>query len=130
MVEKDNLTSNDKEGMKAILALVNAIEFMLSEESDEGDREETTGPPPRHVKPLQWVRTRLKNIKAVLDATYQARMTKRQKRTPAKVSRVVGQNVSNKKPLSLGQGDNPRVEHLCVKQWNLHMPGDWKSCVS
>ena len=109
MVEKANLTSNDKERMKVILALVNAIEFLLSEESDEGDREETTGPPPRHVNPLQWVRTRLKNIKAVLDATYQARMTKRQKRTPAKVSRVVGQNVSNKKTLSLRQGATPEL---------------------
>ena len=96
MLEKANLTANDKERMKAILALDNAIDFMSSEESDEGDREETTGPPPRHVKPLQWERTKLKNIKAVLDATYQARMTKRQKRTAAKVSRVVGQNVSTR----------------------------------
>ena len=76
MVEKANLTTNDKERMKAILALENAIEFMSSEESDGGDREQTTRPPPRHVKPLQWERTKLKSIKAVLDATYQARMKK------------------------------------------------------
>ena len=45
-------------------------------------------------KPLEWERLKLKkktkkqNIKAVLDSTYKARMTKRQKRTAAKVCRV------------------------------------------
>ena len=134
MVEKANLTSNDKERMKAILALDNAIEFMSSEESDEGDREQTTGPPPRHVlKALAVGKNKAESIKADFDATYQTRMTKRQNRTKAKLSRVAGQNVSNRpvpKNLPLGHGNNPRVEHLCVTQWNLHMPGDWKSCVS
>jgi len=50
---------------------------MSSQESDEGEREETTGPPPRHVKPLEWTKAKLRNIKEVLDATYQACMTKR-----------------------------------------------------
>lgn len=95
MVEKANLSGKDKETIKALLELDNAIEFMSSEESDEGQREETAGPP-RHVKPLEWERLKLKNIKAVLDSTYKARMTKRQKRTAAKVSRVSGQHVSSR----------------------------------
>ena len=95
MVEKANLSRKDKERTKTLLDLDNAIEFMSSEESDEGQREETAGPPPRHVKPLEGERLKLKNIKAVLDSTYKARMTKRQK-TAAKVSRVCGQHVSNR----------------------------------
>ena len=96
MVGTATLSPKDKERMTALLSLHNAMEFMSSEESDEGEGEPATGPPPRHVKPLQWERAKLKNIKAVLDATYQARMTKRQKRTAAKVSRVDGQNVSSR----------------------------------
>ena len=96
MVEKANLSGKDKERIKTLLDLDNAIEFMSSEESDEGQREETAGPPRRHVKPLEWERLKLKNIKAALDSTYKARMTKRQKRTAAKVSRVSGQHVSNR----------------------------------
>ena len=95
MVEKANLTGKDKEKIKALLDLDNVIEFMSLEESDEGQREETAGPPPRHVKPLEWERLKLKNIKAVVDSTYKARMTKRQKRTAAKESRFSG-HVSNR----------------------------------
>ena len=43
----------------------NAVEFTSSEESDEGQRKETPGPPTRHVMPLEWERLKLKNIKAV-----------------------------------------------------------------
>jgi len=95
MVGTATLSPKDRERMTALLSLDNAMEFMSSEES-EGEGEQTTGPPLRHVKPLQWERAKLKNIKAVLDATYQARMTKRQKRTAAKLSRVDGQNVSSR----------------------------------
>ena len=42
-----------------------------------GKRAEETlnGPPGRHIKPLWWERTGLRNIKVVVDATYQARMS-------------------------------------------------------
>lgn len=36
MVEKVNFFGKDKERIKVLLELDNAIEFMLSEESDEG----------------------------------------------------------------------------------------------
>ena len=65
---------------------------LSSEESDE-DGGQTSGPSARDVKPLQWERSKLRNIKAVLDATYKARMSKRQQRMAAKVTRVAGQCV-------------------------------------
>ena len=49
MVEKANLSGKEKERIKTLLDLDNATEFMSSEESDKGQREETAGPPPRHV---------------------------------------------------------------------------------
>ena len=49
MVEKANLSGKEKERIKTLLDLDNAIEFMSSEESDKGQREETVCPPPRHV---------------------------------------------------------------------------------
>ena len=63
MVGTATLSPKDKERMTALLSLHNAMEFMSSEESDEGEGEPATGPPPRHVKPLQWERAKLKNIK-------------------------------------------------------------------
>ena len=71
------------------------MEFMSSEESEEDEEETRTGPPKRHIKPLQWERSKLRTIKALLDATYmyQARMSSREQRTAAKVLRVAGQNL-------------------------------------
>ena len=69
---------------------------MSSEESEEDEEETRTGPPKRHIKPLQWERSKLRTIKALLDATYQARMSSRQKSTVAKVLRVAGQNLSTR----------------------------------
>ena len=57
---------------------------------------QTCGPSARDVKPLQWERNKLRNIKAVLDATYKARMSKKQQRTAAIVTRVAGQNMSSR----------------------------------
>ena len=97
MVEKSTLSPQDKEKISALLQLENALEFMSSEESEEVEAEETSnGPPGRHIKPLRRERTKLRNIKVVLDATYQARMSKRQKRTAAKRSRIADQNMSDK----------------------------------
>ena len=85
---------------------------MSSEESEEREAEETAnGPPERHMKPLRWERTKLRNIKVVLDATYQACMSKRRKRTAAKRSRIADQIMSErplpKNCLLLGQGAWP-----------------------
>lgn len=93
-MHKANLPPQDMEKIKAVLSLDNANEFMSSEES-EGEGTET-GPAQRHIKPLRWERSKLRNIKAVLDATYQAQMNRRQKRTAAKVVRLAGQNLSNR----------------------------------
>ena len=60
------------------------MEFMSSEESEEDEEETRTGPPKRHIKPLQWERSKLRTIKALLDATYQARMSSRQKKDTGK----------------------------------------------
>lgn len=94
-MEKAALSTQDKDRARDFLKLNNAVEFMSSEESDE-DGGQTSGPSARDVKPLQWERSKLRNIKAVLDATYKARMSKRQQRTAAKVTRVAGQNMSSR----------------------------------
>ena len=96
-----SLNTGQGERATELLNLNNAADFKSSEESDENEGQ-TTGPPLRHVKPLPWERTKLKTIKAVLDANYQVRMSKRQKRTAVKVSQVAGQNVSNR-PLPRAQ---------------------------
>ena len=38
------------------------MEFMSSEESEEDEEETRTGPPKRHIKPLQWERSKLRTI--------------------------------------------------------------------
>ena len=91
-MEKAALSTQDKDRARDLLKLNNAIEFMSSEESDE-DGGQTSGPSARDVKPLQWERSKLRKIKAILDA--KARMSKRQQRTAAKVTGVAGQNMSS-----------------------------------
>ena len=93
-MEKAALSTQDKDRARDLLKLNNAIEFMSSEESNE-DGGQTSGPSARDVKPLQWERSKLHKIKAILDATYKARMSKRQQRTAAKFTRVAGQNMSS-----------------------------------
>ena len=96
MVEKATLSQEDKKKINELLSQENALEFMSSEESEEEDEDTRTGPPKRHIKRLQWERSKLRTIKALLDATYQARMSSRQKRIAAKVLRVAGQNLSTR----------------------------------
>ena len=97
MVEKANLSPNNMSKIKSLLEQENAVQFMSSEESDQAEEGATlSGPPPRHIKTLRWERTKLKNITATLDATYQARMSKRQKRTASKVLRVADRNLSDR----------------------------------
>lgn len=95
MVDKANLPAQDREKARALLNMDNALDFMSSEESDN-DEGQTTGPPSRHIKPLKWERSKLRNIKALLDATHKARMSKRQHRTSAKITRVLDQNLSSR----------------------------------
>ena len=95
VLEKAHLSADDKTKIKALLDLPNAVEFMSSEESDNNE-DGSRGPPPRHIKPLRWERSRLKKIKALLDASYEARMTKRQKRTASKITREADQNLSDR----------------------------------
>jgi len=95
MVVKAELSHEDKEKIHALLRQDNALDFMSSEESEE-ESGESNGPPPRHIKPLKWERTKLKRIKVVLDSTYQARMSKRQKRTAAKITRNTDRNFSTR----------------------------------
>ena len=73
-------TSLHRKRARALLNLDKALNFMSSEESDT-DRGQATGPSSRHIKPLEWELTKLRNIKVVLDATFKARMSKRQQRT-------------------------------------------------
>ena len=96
MVEKATLSPEDKKRITELFNLENAVDFMSSEESEEEEMETRTGPPKRHIKPLKWERSKLRTIKALLDAHYQARMSSRQKRTAATVLRVAGQNLSTR----------------------------------
>lgn len=92
-MEKANQSPQDIEKIKALLSQDNANEFMSSEES-EGQGTET-GPAEAH-EPQRWERPKQRNFKAVLAATYQAEMNRRQKRTAAKAVRIAGQNLSDR----------------------------------
>ena len=59
---------------------------MSSEESDDA-WSEGVGPRPRKIKKLPWERSKLRNIKAVLDRHYTSSVSDRQKRTQGAVSR-------------------------------------------
>ena len=62
---------------------------MSSEESDPGDttEERSRGPKPRKIKKLSWERSKLKNIKEILDECYLSGLNAKQRRTSAHVSR-------------------------------------------
>ena len=82
-VDKANPPTLDRQKPRVLLNMDNSLDFMTLEESDT-DRGQTTSPPSRNIKPLEWERGKLRNMKAVLHATYKARMSKRQHRTSAK----------------------------------------------
>ena len=85
VIDKAEVSMDDKAKMKALLNLHNAVEFISSEESEDNEKG-TGGPPPRFIKPLRWEGSKLRNNTAVLDASYEAHKSKRQKRTAAKIS--------------------------------------------
>ena len=62
MVEKATLSQEDKKKITDLLNQENAMEFLSSEESEEDEVETRTDPPKRHVKPLQWERSKLRTI--------------------------------------------------------------------
>ena len=95
MVNKAYLPEQDREKARALLNMHNILDFLSPEESDTGGGQ-TTSPPSKHIKPLEWKLSRLRNIKAVLDATGKAHMRKRQHRTSTKITRVLDQNVSSR----------------------------------
>ena len=73
---------------RALLNMDNALNFMSSEESDT-DGGQAVGPSSRHIKPIE-----LRSIKVVFNASFKARMSKRQQRTSAKITRFLDQNMS------------------------------------
>ena len=120
-MHKADLTPQDMGKMKALLSQDNAVEFMSSEES-EGEGMET-GPAQRHIKPLRWERSKLRNLKAALDATYQAQMNRRQKRTAEKdgskgcqISRAKSVRQANPKELSfLGRTGTRKLRYMYLE---------------
>ena len=79
MLDKAQLSPNDKAKIKALLDVHNAIQFMSLEESEDNE-EGASDPPPRYIRPLCSERSKLRNINAVLDAFCEAHMSKRQKK--------------------------------------------------
>lgn len=69
---KTALSEGDKVKAREILSSPNAVEYMSSEESDPGDttEERSRGPKPRKIKKLSWERSKLKNIKEILNECY------------------------------------------------------------
>ena len=76
MLDKAQLPPDDKAKIKALLDLHNAIQFMSLEDSEE----RASDPPPRYIRPLCSERSKLRNINAVLDAFFEAYMSKRQRK--------------------------------------------------
>ena len=68
MVEKATLSQEDKK-INELLNQENAVEF-ISEGSEEDEEETRTGPSKRHIKPLQWERSKLRTIKDLLDVMH------------------------------------------------------------
>ena len=96
MLDKAQLSPNDKAKIKALLDVHNAIQFMSLEESEDNE-EGASDPPPRYIRPLCSERSKLRNINAVLDAFSEAHMSKRQKkRTARKITREVDKYLSDR----------------------------------
>ena len=83
MLDKAQLSPDDKAKIKALLDLHNAIQFMSLEESEDNE-EGASDPPPRYIRPLCSERSKLRNINAVLDAFCEARTSKREREQPGK----------------------------------------------
>ncbi|XP_073254674.1 uncharacterized protein [Porites lutea] len=83
------LSEGDKVKAREILSSPNAVDYMSSEESDPGDttEERSRGPKARKIKKLSWERSKLKNIKEILDECYLSGLNAKQRRTSARVSR-------------------------------------------
>ena len=79
MLDKAQLSPDDKAKIKALLDLHNAIQCMSLEESEDSE-ERASDPPPRYIRPLCSERSKLRNINAVLDAFCEAYMSKRQRK--------------------------------------------------
>ena len=79
MLDKAQVSPDDKAIIKALLDLHNAIQFMSLEESEDNE-ERASDPPPRYIRPLCSERSKLRNINAVLNAFCEARMSKRQRK--------------------------------------------------
>ena len=79
MLDKAQLSLDDKAKIKALLDLHNAIQFMSLEESEDNE-ERASDPAPRYIRPLCSERPKLRNIDAVLDTFCEARMSKRQRK--------------------------------------------------
>ena len=79
MLDKAQLSPDDKAKIKALLDLHNAIQFMSLEESEDSE-ERASDPPPRYIRPLCSEWSTLRNINAVLDAFCEAYMSKRQRK--------------------------------------------------
>lgn len=77
--------------------------------------------PSRHIKPLEWEQSKLHSIKAVLDATQNARMSKRQHRTSAKITRVQEICLADPYPKAalLGRLTQSQCCHVIDKGWTI-----------
>ena len=80
MLDKAQLSPDDKAKIKTLLNLHNGIEFMSLEDSEDNE-EGASNPPPRQIRPLCSERSKLRNINAVLDAFCEACMSKRQRKS-------------------------------------------------
>ena len=79
VLDKAQLSPDDKAKIKALLDLHNAIQFMSLEESEDNE-ERANDLPPRYIRPLCSERSKLRNINAVLDAFCEACMSKSQRK--------------------------------------------------
>ena len=76
VLDKAQLSPDDKAKIKALLDLHNAIQFMSLEESEDNE-ERANDPPPRYIRPLCSERSKLRNINA---SFCEACMSKRQRK--------------------------------------------------
>ena len=83
-IEGAPLSERDKGKAMEVFHSPSDLDFMSSEERDM-ESENTSGPQPRKVKKLQWQRTKLRNIKSVLDRHHDSMRTPKKRRTTAPI---------------------------------------------
>ena len=95
MLDKAQLSPDDKAKIKALLDLHNAIQFMSLEESEDNE-ERASDPPPRYIRPLCSERSKLRTSMLFLMPFVRLACQRGKERTARKITREVDKYLSDR----------------------------------